>query len=49
MPKIFKSYNQYLQHYFPKYVEEEKIRNMSPEKYGKYLAQKSINKILKGK
>ena len=45
--KIFKSYNKFFKYYFPQLFEDNKINNMSPEEYGKYLANKSIKKVLK--
>jgi len=44
--KTFKSYNEFFKYYYPQSFEENKIKNMSPEEYGKYLADKSIEKCI---
>ena len=45
----FKSYDAYLRHYFPGLIEaeEEKLAKQDPATYGKYIAQKSIEKVTK--
>ena len=47
--KTFRSFAEYKEYYFPKQVEKEKLAKLrkNPSEYGKYLANKAIEKQLR--
>ena len=47
METTIHSIDEFKKIYYPNHYKEELIKNMTPEEVGKYLAQKSIDKIIK--
>lgn len=41
------SMHQFEKRYLPEAYEKKRIERMTPEEYGKYLAQQSVDKIIK--
>ena len=45
--KVFRSYDEFMQHYFPKKYEEDRVKNLTPSELGKEMATKTIKEIFK--
>ncbi len=43
--KIYKTREEFEKDFFPKTIEKLKIKNMTPEEYGAYTAQKTIDEV----